>query len=137
MQERPDKPALLEAVAHFLVADLHPALEDKRLAFRVLIAANLAATIAGELRFQDSLSLSELSRLRKLYPEAVPEDPPSMTTAGRLAALRDLNARLVRDVRERNLSAGQMAIARAYTRRTLEETLTVLNPRFDTTRQID
>jgi len=137
MQERPDKPALLEAVASFLLADLHPALEDKRLAFRVLIAANLAATIAGELRFQDSLSLSELSRLRKLYPEAVPEDPPSMTTAGRLAALRDLNARLVRDVRERNLSAGQMAIARAYTRRTLEETLTVLNPRFDTTRQID
>ncbi len=137
MQERPDKPALLEAVAKFLFADLHPTIEDKRLAFRVLIAANLAATLAGELRSQDSLSLSELSRLRKLYPEAVPEDPESMAAADRLAAARDLNARLALDVRQGRLSADQMAVARACVRRTLEETLAVLNPRFDTARQID
>ena len=137
MQERPDKATLLEAVAKFLFADLHPAVEDKRLAFRVLIAANLAATLAGELRSQDSLSLGELSRLRELYPEDPPGEPASMTAEDRLAAVRELNARLVRDVRERNLSAGQMAIARAYTRRTIEETLTVLNPRFDTAQQID
>ncbi len=137
MQERPDKPALLEAVAKFLFADLHPSIEDKRLAFRVLIAANLAATLAGELRFEDSLSLSELSRLRKLYPEAVQKDPESMAAAERLAALRELNARLVRDVRQGNLSADQMALARACVRRTLEETLAVLNPRFDMAQQID
>lgn len=137
MQERPDKPALLEAVAKFLLADLHPAIEDKRLAFRVLIAAHLAATLAGELRSQDALSLSELSGLRELYPGAVPEDPAQMAGADRLAALRELNARLVRDVREGALSAGQLAAARACVRRTLEETLAVLNSRFDTAQQID
>ena len=36
MLERPDGPALLEALAKFLIADLQPAVKDKKLAFRVL-----------------------------------------------------------------------------------------------------
>src|SRR3970040_954326 len=50
MREQPDKPALLDALAKFLLADLHPAVKDKKLAFRVLIAANLSATLATQLR---------------------------------------------------------------------------------------
>ena len=69
MQNRPDKTDLLEAVARFLERDVKPAIKDPSLAFRVLIAANLAAVVAGELRVEDAATGAELDRLRALLPE--------------------------------------------------------------------
>ena len=43
MYEQPDKEALLSAIATFLMNELRPVIRDPRLAFRVLIAANLQA----------------------------------------------------------------------------------------------
>ena len=49
MQDRPDLPALLAAVARFLQKDVQPQIADKGLGFRVLIAAHLCGVI-GEVR---------------------------------------------------------------------------------------
>jgi len=49
MQDRPDAAELLEAVAEYLFAELRPEVpSDQR--FRVLVAANVCAVVARELR---------------------------------------------------------------------------------------
>jgi hypothetical protein len=51
-QDRPDAPELLEAVAEYLFAELRPEVPGEQ-RFRVLVAANVCAVVARELRAGD------------------------------------------------------------------------------------
>src|SRR6185295_12824846 len=119
MLERPDEPALLEALAKFLIADLQPAVKDKKLAFRVLIASHLATTLANQLRGQAERQGAELQRLRELLGRSDGD-------------VQSLNAALAEKLRSGPLSAEDFARASAALKHNLQDALAVVNPTFDT-----
>ena len=129
MQERPEPRAVLEALARFLLEELQPVVQEKRLAFRVLIAAHLASTLAAELDGRPAHAAEELERLRALLPDVKPL--PDDTRA----ALRELNTALVE-----RLARGEPpddAALRAHLRATLGDALRVFSPRFDLSPDIE
>ncbi|MGO9065057.1 MAG: DUF6285 domain-containing protein [Myxococcaceae bacterium] len=130
MQERPAPRAVLEALSRFLLEELQPAAGDKRLGFRVLIAAHLASTLAAELEGRRHHAESELRRLRVLLPEVVASSAEPET------ALRTLNATLAERLRLGEPPADDAAL-RAHLRQTLADALSVLSPRFDTSPDIE
>ena len=123
MLERPDGPALLEALAKFLIADLHPTVKDKKLAFRVLIASNIATTLAGQLRTQDERRGAELARLRALL--------------GRDGELPALDAALAEKLKAGGLPEDELRKITAHVKQSLQESLSVVNPAFDTSLEIE
>ncbi|HYV49145.1 MAG TPA: DUF6285 domain-containing protein [Myxococcaceae bacterium] len=124
MLERPDEPALLEALAKFLIADLQPAVKDKKLAFRVLIASHLATTLANQLRGQAERQGAELQRLRELLGRSDGD-------------VQSLNAALAEKLRSGPLSAEDFARASAALKHNLQDALAVVNPTFDTSLEIE
>jgi hypothetical protein len=130
MQERPQPRAVLEALARFLLEELQPTVTDKRLAFRVLIAAHLASTLAAELDERPRHAAEELARLRALLPDVAL--PPGEAAA----ALRTLNATLVERLSQ-GRGPGDDTALRAHLRATLADALRVLSPRFDTASNIE
>lgn len=137
MQNRPDHPTLLDAVAQFLLAEVSPKLEaDKALQFRVLIAANLANVVANELRSETTRFEAETSRLKALLPDeakALPLDSTDRTA--RLEALETLNRTLAKKLRDGALTAEQLTQTLEALFATAKETLEVTNPRFDLTHE--
>jgi hypothetical protein len=140
MQERPNKLVLLSAIARFLVEDARPALSDPRLAFRALIAANLASIVASELSSDAEATRSELARLRALFPDA----PPAGESLDGERGERDerdqvlaLTERLARRLREESPGEDELARIAAALRESLREKLAVDNPRFDTSPEIE
>lgn len=129
MQERPEPRAVLEALARFLLEELQPAVTDKRLAFRVLIAAHLASTVAAELDARPVHAQAELRRLSALLPD-VP------VSSDERVALRDLNAALVDRLFKGDRLEDDAAL-RAHLRATLADALGVFSPRFDTSPDIE
>lgn len=124
MQTRPDQPTLLEALASFLMAEVAPKLEaDKALQFRVLIAANLATVVAGEVRTHDARLGAEVARLRTLLAE--PAGPTDLVT------LERLNRELATRLRAGAFDGPDLAKALEHCLATARETLAVTNPRFD------
>lgn len=134
MQERPNKLVLLTAIARFLVEDVRPSLSDPRLAFRALIAANLASIVASELNSDSDATRSELARLRGLFPDA---PAPGESFEARHAQVLDLTARLARRLREENPDEAEVTLIAAALRESLREKLAVDNPRFDTSADIE
>jgi MinD-like ATPase involved in chromosome partitioning or flagellar assembly len=129
MQNRPDHPTLLDAVASFLMADVSPKLEaDKALQFRVLIAANLATVVAGELRTRDARFNAESTRLAALLGAA---SPPKTD-----AALEAMNRELAAALRKGQLSPELQAQTLEHLLATARETLEVTNPRFELSEEI-
>lgn len=115
MAARPDHPTLLDAVGEWLLSEVSPRLEgDKAAQFRVLIAANLVSTVAGELRTATERTEAELARLRALL--------------GGGHEVEAMNAEL-----EARLKAGTLApeAAVAHLMSAIGERLKVLNPRFE------
>lgn len=92
MQDFPDAPALLEAVAAYLVGELRQtAPREER--FRVLVAANVCAVVAREIRAGVEPSRADLRLFRRLLgEEAGPEDADA--TAGAREAAAELAAAL-------------------------------------------
>ena len=129
MQNRPDHSTLLDAIASFLMADLVPRLEaDKALQFRVLIAANLATVVAGEVRTGAARFASETTRLQALL--ASPQLP------GDDAALEAHNRQLASALRKNALAPAQLDAALEHLFVTAKETLEVTNPRFELNEEI-
>jgi hypothetical protein len=124
MLERPDEPALLEALARFLIADLQPAVKDKKLAFRVLIASHLATTLANQLRGQAEREGAELSRLRALLGRSDGD-------------VRALNAALAEKLRSGPLSGDGFQKIASVLKQNLQGALAVVNPTFDTSAEIE
>lgn len=118
MQTRPSQPALLEAVAAFLLSDISSKLEgDKALQFRVLIAANLVGMVANELRTHDARWSAENSRLAALL--------------GHSGSLEELNVQLAKALRAGEFDGAKLPQAIDHVFATAKETLEVTNPRFD------
>jgi hypothetical protein len=129
MQDPPDKATLLDAVAQFLALELKGAVADPRLAFRVLIAAHLTASVAAELRGDEAQDAAELARLRALLPDFAPQqnDP---ARAQIIAMNRELTLRF----RDGRLPSSQ---AFDHLQKTLAEKLAVVSPRFDLRPEIE
>ncbi|MCC6332461.1 MAG: hypothetical protein IT380_00575 [Myxococcales bacterium] len=124
MQNRPDHPTLLDAVAEFLLGEVCPGLEgDKALQFRVLIAANLATIVAGELRTHDARLSAEAGRLKALLAR------PGATVDQ--ASLDALNRALVERIRTGPADGEAFTQTLDHLLATAKETLAVTNPRFE------
>jgi len=135
MQERPNKLVLLTALARFLMEEVRPALSDPRLAFRALIAANLASVVASELASDDGAVMRDLERLGPLFDDLQPLADDSFES--RRAAVAELNARLAVRLREGHLSTEETARVADVLRDSLREKLAIDNPRFDTSLDIE
>jgi Domain of unknown function (DUF6285) len=134
MQDRPDKEALLGAIARFLERDLRPVLKDPGLSFRALIAAHLASTVAGDLRAEDEIEAAQLGRLRALLPDVAgaPAEGGAPAAPAPREERKRLNTELARRIRERGLGPEQKQQVFAHVMQALREDLAVYSPRFDT-----
>ncbi|MCA9560934.1 MAG: hypothetical protein KC583_20440 [Myxococcales bacterium] len=141
MQDFPDKATLLGAVAEFLDKTVRPALDasdapnSRGLAFRVRVAAHMVATVAREVTFEGLHDAAELSRLRALLDRT--DDPLPPNDMARRATLTELNAELARRLREDPLTEDDQDAIRTHLVRTLEEKLSVVQPRFDVKMRIE
>lgn len=125
MQDRPDKAALLEAIAAFLMGEVGPRVSDKALGFRVLIAANLAQIVAAECRAEDACARAELDRLAGLLGEEAVAPARARSGAERDRAIEALERRML------ELDGSPGGPLWAHVKQTLAEKLRVANPRFD------
>ena len=74
-QDRPEAPELLDAVAEFLFSQVRPAVPAE-LRFRTLVAANLCAVVARELRAGEEPLRKDLELFRSLGADAGDGDEP-------------------------------------------------------------
>lgn len=72
MQERPDDATTLLGLAGFLAGEVRPALGDKGLRFRALIAAHLAKSVAMSIATADQRRRQALTALAALLERDVP-----------------------------------------------------------------
>jgi hypothetical protein len=75
MQDRPTAPELLDALAEYLAGELRPEV-PKEQRFKVLVAANLCAVIARELRAGEAPSREDAELFRSLLGTPVAEVAP-------------------------------------------------------------
>ena len=135
MQDRPDKATLLDAVMAFLTGEIQPRIEDKGLRFRVLIAAHLCSVVASEIRNEDIHDEAELHRLRQLLPNAGAGDLPSARET-RAALFSNLNGELEERIQKGGFDDSEAALFE-HLRATLRNKLSVANPRFDLSPEIE
>lgn len=107
----------LAAVARFLDADLRPALTDRALSFRLRIASSLLQSLALEAAHTGALAAAEAQRLGAL-------------------GLGDASA-LARGLREGTVPPERERAVREHLIQTLRERLAAVNPRFDTSPEIE
>jgi uncharacterized protein DUF6285 len=91
MQDRPTAPELLDALAEYLFGELRPEVPREQ-RFKVLVAANLCAVVARELRAGEAPSTEDAKLFRELLGEPAAEvdqggeDAEAERVAGDLAA---------------------------------------------------
>lgn len=129
MQDLPDTPTLLDALARFLLEQVAPAVDAKGLKYRVKVAAHLAATVAREVRLEGANDGAELQRLRALFEVDGPLPPDDEARRGEIGRLEDRLADALRDGR---LGGREAEFARGHLMQTLRERLAVVQPGFDT-----
>jgi hypothetical protein len=131
MLSRPDKEALLEAIARFLEKDVKPGLEkEPALAYRTLVASGLARSLAAETRTEEARETRELAGLRAILGGPASQGMAT-TAAERKAALAAANRTLCERIRARTLDGPALARVRSHLLATLTDELAVTNPRFD------
>jgi hypothetical protein len=69
-QDRPTAPELLDSVAEYLFAELRPEVPREQ-RFKVLVAANVCAVVAREIRAGDAPDLADLALFSDLLGEEV------------------------------------------------------------------
>lgn len=134
MQYRPTPETLLLALGDFLATDVRPAVTDKALNFRVLIAANLARIVAMELACEEGHDVAELTGLIELLGA---DDVDPVARSGRRAAIERLNGDLGRKIAAGGGDEAWLAAAGAMIRAALKDRLSVSNPRFSTAPEIE
>ena len=112
MQNRPTAAELAEAVQSFLEKEIGPALEDTRLRFRALVAANALGILQRDLLLGDELAREEAGLLSGLL--GIPGD------------LRALNEELCRRIRRGDPPPGTLPALR----RIAELKLRIASPRY-------
>lgn len=86
-QDRPDAAELLDAVAEYLFGELRPEVPREQ-RFKVLVAANVCAVAAREIRAGEGPTREDLALFRELLGEAgeVPNEPEALAAETRQAA---------------------------------------------------
>jgi len=112
MQNRPTAAELAEAVRSFLEEEIGPGLQDARLRFRALVAANALSILGRDLLLGEELLREEVDVLSGLL--GVPGDAPS------------LNEELCRRIRRGDPPAGTLSALR----RIAELKLRIASPRY-------
>jgi hypothetical protein len=86
-QDRPDAAELLDAVAEYLFGELRPAVPREQ-RFKVLVAANVCAVVAREIRAGEGPTREDLALFRELLgvEAEVPDDPEALARETREAA---------------------------------------------------
>ncbi len=93
-QDRPTAPELLEAVAEYLFAELRPEVPQEQ-RFKLLVAANVCAVVARELRGGEQPLREDLALFRELLGQPAPEPGVEEEPADAVrAAQRELAVRL-------------------------------------------
>ena len=123
MQDRPHAPELAEAVRDFIEREILPGIDDPRLRFHALVAANGLAILERELTIGAPLVRREVESLARLLgrTDPVPDDPDALR---RLAS--ELNAELARRIRAGDVPEGTLAHLLA----TVADKLRVASPRY-------
>jgi hypothetical protein len=111
-QDRPDAAELLDAVAEYLFGELRPEVPREQ-RFKVLVAANLCAVVAREIRAGEGLTREDLELFRELLGEegdvrggsaGGAEEPPDPLDPEALAA----ETRQTAEELARRLRAGEL-----------------------------
>ena len=76
MQDRPTAPELLDSVAEYLFGELRPEVPREQ-RFKVLVAANLCAVVAREIRAGDQPDAEDLA----LFSELLGDQPDDVRSA--------------------------------------------------------
>ena len=76
MQDRPSAPELLDSVAEYLFGELRPEVPREQ-RFKVLVAANVCAVVAREIRAGDQPDTEDLA----LFTELLGEQPDDVRAA--------------------------------------------------------
>ncbi|MFN8161425.1 MAG: DUF6285 domain-containing protein [Solirubrobacterales bacterium] len=127
-QDRPDAPELLDAVAEFLFAELRGAVPAEE-RFRVLVAANVCAVVARELRAGEAPLREDLDLFSALLGRGPGRTPgpqlpgPEGSGPDLVAAVREAESALCAELRSGHLDdrLGEVAAAlREHVRRKLE-----------------
>jgi hypothetical protein len=86
-QDRPTAPELLDAVAEYLFGELRPEVPGEQ-RFKVLVAANVCAVVAREIRAGEGPTREDLALFRELLGQgaAPPDDPEALAAETRTAA---------------------------------------------------
>ena len=123
MQDRPDAAELAQAVREFIETEVLPGIEDPRLRFRTLVAANGLGILEREITLGTPLVRREVGSLARLlvHPESLPDD---LAELRRRAA--DLNRELARRIRAGDVPEGTLAHLLA----TVADKLRVASPRY-------
>lgn len=128
MQDRPDAPVLLEAIADFLMKEVLPAVKDSdALSYKTLVSWNMLGVVAREFRDGDRLAEKEMERLKSFLGAS--GDPT--TYPEKLAFIRELNVKLARKIREEKIGNENVKVWE-LAREALKEKLSIANPRFGT-----
>jgi Domain of unknown function (DUF6285) len=123
MQDRPHAAELAEAVREFIETEILPGIDDPRLRFRALVAANGLGILERELMIGPPLVRQEVESLARLLDREgpVPDD---------VEALRqwasDLNRELARRIRAGEAPGGTLAHLLA----TVADKLRIASPRY-------
>jgi hypothetical protein len=128
LQDRPTAPELLDAVAGYLFAELRPTVVREQ-RFPLLVAANLCAVVARELRAGSDPDLADLALFREAAGTPPPE-PLVPVVASPEAEARRAAAELAKLIREGRLDgrlAETVSMLREHVRRKLE----VARPGYD------
>ena len=123
MQDRPRAGELAEAVREFIETEILPSIDDPRLRFRALVAANGLAILERELAIGAPLVQREVDALMRLLgrSDAAPGDLDELRRRA-----TELNRELVRLIRAGEAPDGTLAHLLA----TVADKLRVASPRY-------
>jgi hypothetical protein len=123
MQDRPNAAELAQAVREFIETEVLPGIDDPRLRFRTLVAANGLGILEREIALGAPLVRREVGSLGRLLGHADPL-PDDLEELRRRAA--DLNRELAQRIRAGDTPEGTLAHCVA----TVADKLRVASPRY-------
>ena len=118
MPDRPSPSELADAVREFLEAEVLPSVQDPRLRFRLLVAANALSIARRDVEMGDDLAREEVALLRPLGDAPPPGTPREQALA--------LSAALARRIRRGDVPPATLEALR----RIAELKLRIASPRY-------
>lgn len=133
MQDRPEAPSLLDAIAELMIKEVLPLVQkhgDDALAYKTLVSWNMLGVVSRELRSGEDLINDEIERLKTL-PElqTMAGATESATYMEKLTHVRGSNQALVTVIRDKKIGPENKGLW-DHARQSLKEKLRVSNPRF-------